>query len=338
MHGIDAWHSVDRGRDELARIADVTGSTSSRHPDALAAARTTGTGRALEAGRLSLRFDRRLQRDRRVSRTARARSFGRSARRRCSSSRCTSRMARCSIRSRLDLSEPEAWERCDRADRQLPAAGGVLTVLWHDRSHGPERFWGNFYVRLVDALKSSDAWFGTGGQVVQLVSAAARGPLHASGRRAQPAHSSVLAARSSRPLRVRVHRPAGAEPDPAHGRNRRAWDGVSPLELPRAVGEADMQIHRAATASSSAPLMKSVCLVLQRPYDSDPRVRRKAEALVAAGYSVDVLAFAPRPERRRYTLNGVNVLTLPLGKKRGSLLRYLFEYPAFFLWVFVRAT
>ena len=26
--------------------------------------------------------------------------------------------------------------------------GGVLTVIWHDRSHGPERFWGDFYIKL----------------------------------------------------------------------------------------------------------------------------------------------------------------------------------------------
>ena len=38
--------------------------------------------------------------------------------------------------------------------------------------------------------------------------------------------------------------------------------------------------------------MKSVCMLVQSVYDFDPRVRRKAEALVAAGYSVDVLALA----------------------------------------------
>jgi len=41
----------------------------------------------------------------------------------------------------------------------------VLTVLWHDRSHAPERFWGDFYSRLVEELKSLDGWFATGGQV-----------------------------------------------------------------------------------------------------------------------------------------------------------------------------
>jgi glycosyltransferase involved in cell wall biosynthesis len=82
--------------------------------------------------------------------------------------------------------------------------------------------------------------------------------------------------------------------------------------------------------------MKSVCLVVQNVYDIDARVRRKAEALVSAGYSVDVLALAPAQRKGTYTLDSVNVYTVALGKKRGSLPRYLFEYTAFFLWVLVR--
>jgi hypothetical protein len=67
---------------------------------------------------------------------------------------------------RLDLSEPEAWKRCGDLIDNARKFGGVLTVLWHDRSHGPERFWGDFYVRLVQALRSLDGWFGTAAQVV----------------------------------------------------------------------------------------------------------------------------------------------------------------------------
>jgi glycosyltransferase involved in cell wall biosynthesis len=83
-------------------------------------------------------------------------------------------------------------------------------------------------------------------------------------------------------------------------------------------------------------MVKSICLLAQSAYDSDPRVRRKAEALVAAGYVVDVLALSPPDGRKTYTLNGVNVHTIALGKKRGSLVRYCFEYAAFFAWAFVR--
>ena len=84
--------------------------------------------------------------------------------------------------------------------------------------------------------------------------------------------------------------------------------------------------------------MKAICIVVQSVYDFDPRVRRKAEALAAAGYSVDVLALVPPTGATSYILNGVNVHAVSLGKKRGSLARYLFEYVAFFLWAFIRVS
>lgn len=80
-------------------------------------------------------------------------------------------------------------------------------------------------------------------------------------------------------------------------------------------------------------------MLLQNHYDDDVRVRRKAEALVTAGYSVDVIALrADTSPSRDYQINGVNVYTFSLGKKRGSLLRYLFEYTAFFLLAFYKLT
>ena len=77
-------------------------------------------------------------------------------------------------------------------------------------------------------------------------------------------------------------------------------------------------------------------MLVQNSYDGDVRLRRKAEALVTAGYAVDVLALRNAAAKGFYTLNGVNVYTLGLGKRRGSLLRYVFEYLAFFVWALVR--
>jgi glycosyltransferase involved in cell wall biosynthesis len=83
--------------------------------------------------------------------------------------------------------------------------------------------------------------------------------------------------------------------------------------------------------------MKSVCILVQNYYEIDIRVRRKAEALVAAGYSVDVLALASSYSTSKdFVLNGVAVSTLSLGKKRGSLVRYLYEYLAFLVWCFFK--
>jgi glycosyltransferase involved in cell wall biosynthesis len=83
--------------------------------------------------------------------------------------------------------------------------------------------------------------------------------------------------------------------------------------------------------------MNSICQIVQNVYDIDPRVRRKTEALVKAGYSVDVLALRPTDGQKSYTVDGVNVRTITLGKKRGSLVRYFFEYAVFFFWVMLRA-
>jgi glycosyltransferase involved in cell wall biosynthesis len=79
--------------------------------------------------------------------------------------------------------------------------------------------------------------------------------------------------------------------------------------------------------------MKSVCILLHNHYETDVRVTRKAEALVSAGYDVDLLALRSKYSKSdNYDLGGVHVHTITLGKKRGSLVRYAFEYLVFFLW------
>lgn len=66
---------------------------------------------------------------------------------------------------RLNLSAKDASDACDCIVDHAKENGGMVTLLWHDRSPGPERFWGGFYKGLVENLKSADAWFGTCGQV-----------------------------------------------------------------------------------------------------------------------------------------------------------------------------
>src|SRR5690242_3235767 len=99
-----------------------------------------------------------------------------------------------------------------------------------------------------------------------------------------------------------------------------------------------LQPREPADTRQSHSTMKSICLIVQSVYDFDPRVRRKAEALVAAGHSVDVLALRPAGGKRDYVLNGVHVYTVALGKRRGSLIRYSYEYAAFFAWAVARVT
>jgi len=67
---------------------------------------------------------------------------------------------------RMNLSEAQAETLCSDLIAKGVQYGGVLTLLWHDRSHGPERFWGDFYVGLLRSVKKTSVWFGSAGQVV----------------------------------------------------------------------------------------------------------------------------------------------------------------------------
>ena len=66
----------------------------------------------------------------------------------------------------LNLSDREAermvWKLIDDA----ATFGGVLTVNWHDRSIAPERLWGQFYLKLIDELKTRGVWFPTAARAV----------------------------------------------------------------------------------------------------------------------------------------------------------------------------
>ncbi|MBL8755492.1 MAG: glycosyltransferase [Planctomycetes bacterium] len=78
------------------------------------------------------------------------------------------------------------------------------------------------------------------------------------------------------------------------------------------------------TPTNSTPLR--VCMVVHAYYEGDARVRRYAESLAAFGHRVDVLALRAPDKPKTEELRGVHVERLPLGRKRGGTLRYLFEY------------
>lgn len=76
--------------------------------------------------------------------------------------------------------------------------------------------------------------------------------------------------------------------------------------------------------------MKKVCMVCQSYYLRDPRVRREAEALADDGFEVDIITLRDKGESKKEKVNGVNIYRLPLMRKRGGIMRYLFEYFWFF--------
>ena len=75
---------------------------------------------------------------------------------------------------------------------------------------------------------------------------------------------------------------------------------------------------------------RPVCMVVHAYYEEDPRVRRQAEALAAAGWSVDVFGLRREGDAPTGTLAGVNVYRLPVRRHQGAgPLMYVAEYGAF---------
>jgi glycosyltransferase involved in cell wall biosynthesis len=84
-----------------------------------------------------------------------------------------------------------------------------------------------------------------------------------------------------------------------------------------------------------------VCMIVHAYYEEDPRVRREAETLVAAGWEVDVFGLRRPGEEPASVVSGVNLRRLPVGRHQGAGLPvYLAEYGAFLvraLWAATRS-
>ena len=84
---------------------------------------------------------------------------------------------------------------------------------------------------------------------------------------------------------------------------------------------------------------KRAAVLLFSYYPTDPRPRRAAEALVKEGVTIDLICLRRNDEEpRREIINGVNVLRLPLRRRRGGKMTYIGQYSAFILRSFLRLT
>lgn len=68
---------------------------------------------------------------------------------------------------RMDLTETKALTLVNELLTNATMYGGVLTINWHQRSMGPERLWGDFYIRLLENLKARNVWFSTASDAVE---------------------------------------------------------------------------------------------------------------------------------------------------------------------------
>lgn len=77
---------------------------------------------------------------------------------------------------------------------------------------------------------------------------------------------------------------------------------------------------------------KRVAMVLFSFYPDDPRPRRAAEALVACGMHVDLVCLREySTDRKSDVWNGVRIRRVPMTRRRGGALGYLWQYAAFLL-------
>jgi hypothetical protein len=72
---------------------------------------------------------------------------------------------------RMDLPESQAMALVEGMIATTKRCGGVLTINWHDRSMGPERLWDTFYESILARLKGMKVWFATVFQAISWFSA-----------------------------------------------------------------------------------------------------------------------------------------------------------------------
>ena len=153
-------------------------------------------------------------------------------------------------RQRLDLSEPEAWDLCAALIENARKLGGVLTILWHDRSPGPERFWGDFYVRLVHELRLPDVWFGSAGQVVNWFRKRREVVFErlGSGDGTTQVRLRNGGGKIVPPLKVRVHHPKTR----GQGNQATFWEAGGTTDVPW-TGETDIEIDQSLATDTGFP-------------------------------------------------------------------------------------
>jgi hypothetical protein len=231
VHGIDAWHDVEKGIAELDRVRAITGQSETGIRMHWLLQDGTTVAALEEAG---FAYDSTAGYNETVGyRNGTTQVFRPLGARALLELPMHIQDGALFFRDRLDLTELEAQERCQPLFDNAQMHGGVLTLLWHDRSHGPERFWGGFYLGLIQELKSLKVWFGSAGQVVGWF-----------GKRRDVRFEQIDTPGGVRmricyddgavhpPLRVRVHTPAtGRRSSPAADFVDISWDGTRAEEI-----------------------------------------------------------------------------------------------------------
>jgi hypothetical protein len=165
LHGIDAWVSADKGRQEMRRVVEVTGQkeigvrmhwlcydhqspflleqAGFRYDATLGYNETIGFRNGTLQVFQPIGVDSLLEIPLNIQDTA------------------------LFFPGRLNLKDADAAQLCNELIDSAGFHGGVLTASWHERSLEPERLWGDHYKWLLGEFQTRGAWIGNASQVVE---------------------------------------------------------------------------------------------------------------------------------------------------------------------------
>jgi hypothetical protein len=165
VHGIDAWHDADQGREEQLRVRETTDTTVAGIRMHWLCFDTLSPRLLDQAG---FQYDSTCGYNDTVGyKAGTTQAFKPDGAETLLELPLHIQDTALFYKGYLELRESSAWKFCETLLKNAAAYGGVVTILWHTRSLAPERQWGRFYRRLLETLRERSVWFATAAQVVQ---------------------------------------------------------------------------------------------------------------------------------------------------------------------------
>jgi hypothetical protein len=160
VHGIDAWHSIDDGKQELHRLKEEL---PGQHKIGIRMHWLFRNGNSSEVlDKSGFSYDSTVGYNETVGfKAGTAQVFKPIGAEKLLEIPLIIQDTALLGRGRRHASEAYANELCCQIINHCRVAGGAVTVLWHQRSLGPERLWGNFYAHLIKKMETEKAWFAT---------------------------------------------------------------------------------------------------------------------------------------------------------------------------------
>ena len=157
LHGIDAWHDLTRGKEEVHRISSASG-IPCRGVRMHWLYFDKGSARILDE--IGLNYDSTLGYNDAVGYWAgTVQAFCPPDVNQLLELPLNIQDSALFYKGRMGLYEKEAYSFFQSIIKNNLKYGGALIINWHNRSLGPERLWGDFYQRILTEIRRNRVWF-----------------------------------------------------------------------------------------------------------------------------------------------------------------------------------